>query len=133
MLHIRYSGLCPALSKIPAPNVSGAISSVPGGSTFLYGVPGLRYGLGLNCLGNGLSGNLFGPTVMGSSALNLGDSKLFLNFGAALFGVCTVGLVKSFGRGGASGTTKCIPFSSGNSSRVCGNSGGLLFLARVTE
>ena len=30
-----------ALAKIPAPNVSGANSSVPGGSTFLYGVPGL--------------------------------------------------------------------------------------------
>ena len=98
-----------------------------------YRVPGLRYGVGLNCFGNGLSGNLFGPTVMGSPALYVGDSKLCSNFGAALFGVCTVGLVKSFGRGGASGTTKCIPFSSGNSSRVCGNSSRLLFLARVTE
>ena len=55
------------LSKIPAPNVSGTNSSVPSRSTFLYGVPGLQYGVGLSLLGNGLSGNLFGPTVMGYS------------------------------------------------------------------
>ena len=94
-------------------------------------------------MGNGLSGNLFGPTVMSFSALypvvlSRGKSKpcsilcgsiLY----AALFGVCTVGLVlKSFGRGGPSSTTNNKPFSSGNSSRVCGNSGGILFLARVT-
>ena len=94
---------------------------------------------GLSLLGNGLSGNLLGPTVIGSCplipvVLSLDKSKLCSNFGAALFGVCTMGLVpKSFGRGGASSTTKCIPFSSGNSSRVCGNSCRLLFLARVTE
>ena len=61
----------------------------------------MPYGVGLSLLGNGLSGNLFGPTVMGSSALypvvlSLGESKpcsilccsiLY----AALFGVCTTG------------------------------------------
>ena len=93
----------------------------------------LRYGVRLKCFGNGLSGNLFSPTVMASPDLYVGDSKLCSNVDAALFGVCTVELIKSFGKGGASGTTKCMPFSSGNSSRVCGNCGGLLFLARVTE
>ena len=88
-------------------------------------MPGLRYGVGLDLLGNGLSGNLLGPTVIGVSALypvvlSLDESKPIpcSILCAALFGVCTVGLVlKSFGRGGASGTTN-KPFSSGNSSRV---------------
>ena len=40
------------LAKFPAPNVSGD-SSVPGGSTFLYGVPGLRYGVDLIFWGTG--------------------------------------------------------------------------------
>ena len=57
-------------------------------------------------MGNGLSGNHFGPTVMGSCTLgpvvlSLGESMLCSILGAALFRVCTMGLVlKMFGRGG---------------------------------
>ena len=70
-----------------------------------------------------------------SLSLSLDKSKPCSNFVCSSFwcmycGACTNNLLEEVGH-----PVQPIdePFSSGNSSRVCGNSGGIFFLARVTE